>query len=107
MKDTRYHRTRWTWWKNVDLKKVNEKLSGNFDVEEKIIPWDDERSLSLFRELNDQLKITADTVKAYLTPMNATIFQPEQAEKTEKDNELINELAKIYPRDRPTPMHLR
>lgn len=107
MTDKRYHRTRWTWWSNVDLKKVNKLLSSNFDVEEKKIPWDDERSLSVYRELNDQLKITADTVKAYLTPLNATIFQPHEAEKTEKDEKLISEIMKIYPQERPTPMHLR
>jgi hypothetical protein len=105
--DRRYHRTRWTWWKNVDLNDVNEKLKSNFEVELKIIPWDDERSLSIFRELNDQLKISADTIKAYATPMHAVIFQPYLGEKTERDEELIQELMKIYPRDRPSPMHLR
>lgn len=107
MSDKRYHRTRWTWWKNVDLNKANELLSSKFQIEFKRIPWDDERSLSVFRELNDQLKITADTVKAYVTPMNAVIFQPIEAEKTENDEELISELAKLYPRDRPSPIHLR
>jgi hypothetical protein len=82
-------------------------LSSKFQVEFKRIPWDNERSLSVFRELNDQLKITADTVKAYVTPMNAVIFQPIEAEKTENDEELIIELAKLYPRDRPSPIHLR
>ena len=107
LRDKRYHRTMYSWWKNVDLNKIEEMLSTNFDVEFKKIPWDDERSLSVYRELNDQLKVSADTVKAYVTSMNAVIFQPKLAEMTENDEKLIKELIKIYPRERPSPMHLR
>jgi hypothetical protein len=105
--DKRYHRRRFTWWTNVDLEQIQQRLKDKYDVEYKKIPWDDERSISLFKDLNDRLIVKADTLRAFLTADSVTIFQREEGNMTEKDQELRKDLLKIYPYDRPTPLHLR
>jgi len=97
-----YHYIRFTWWITVDMKEVATKLGESFDVQSITMPYD-EGELSLYKEVRDKLKVTADTLEAILSPIRAILFQREPAPFTARDLELRKRIIELYPRDRSTP----
>lgn len=97
-----YHYVRFTWRRKVDLKKIAEEL-GKFEVEHRSLP-SSETEFSLFKDEREGLKVTADTLSAFLYPMKAILYQREAAPFTRRDLELRRIVLEIYPRNRPTPL---
>lgn len=97
-----YHYVRFNWWKRVDLDEVAGELGEKFSVKLVRIPWD-ERAVSLDQEMNEELRVKADTLNAFLTPFKVVLFQKKAAQFTAIDAELRERMMELYPRDRPTP----
>lgn len=96
-----YHYIRFNWWREVDLEEVAEELSRDFRVEMVRIPWDD-REITL-HDQNEELKVWADTLGAFLSPFKVVLFQREAAPFTARDMALRKRMMELYPRNRPTP----
>ena len=97
-----YHYVRFTWWNEVDLKEVATILGGSFGVKTMNMPGDN-RELSLYKDMREELKVKADTLGAILSPIRAVLYQKEQEPFTVRDVELRKKILELYPRDRPTP----
>lgn len=97
-----YYYIRFNWWKDVDLGKLENELAKKFHVERVRIPWDD-RKISLFGDMNTELKIFADNLRAYVSPIRAILYQKKASPFTQRDLDLRNKLIEYYPRERPSP----
>ena len=97
-----YHYVRFKWWRIVDLKEVAKEMGGVFSINKLTMPRDD-RELSLFKDMREELKVEADTLGAILSPVRAVLFQREAAPFTARDMDLRRRVLEMYPRDRPTP----
>lgn len=60
------------------------------------IPWDD-RQISLFSGMNEELNIRADTLRAYASPICVVMYQKQYAPFTARDLELGEMQIKQYP----------
>lgn len=100
-----YRYIRYNWWRKVDLKEAAEELGGAFSVEDLTMPRDD-REYSFFKEIREEIKVRADTLSAYLSPIRAMLFQREPAPLTARDMELRRMILELYPKNRPTPLPL-
>jgi hypothetical protein len=98
-----YHYVRFTWLRKVDLEKMAVELGEKFRVEHRTLP-SSETEFSLFKDEREGLKVTADTLSAFLYPMKAVLYQREAAPFTPKDLELRRIVLERYPRSRPTPL---
>lgn len=98
----RYHYIRFNWLRRVDLEEAAEELGEKFSVRLVRIPWDD-MLVSLDQSMNEELRVRADTLRAFLTPFRVILFQKEAAPFTARDMELRKRMMELYPRDRPTP----
>jgi len=97
-----YHYIRFNWWRRVDLNKAADELRETFSVETYTIPWD-ERAISLNNEMNEELRVRADTLTAFLSPFKVVLFQRDPAPFTERDVALRKKMIELYPHERPTP----
>jgi len=97
-----YHYVRFRWWSRVDLKKVSEDLSELFRVE-MFVPPSGERELVFRKDEREELKVSADTLTAWLSVFRAVLSQKEAAPFTARDLELRKKVLELYPRSRPTP----
>ena len=97
-----YHYVRFNWWRRVDLDEAAEELGKEFSVRMVRIPWD-ARMVSLDQSMNEELRVRADTLAAFLTPFKVVLFQKEAAPFTASDMALRKRMMELYPRERPTP----
>jgi len=97
-----YHYVRFNWLRRVDLDEAAEELGKEFSVRMVRIAWDD-RMVSLDQSMNEELRVRADTLAAFLTPFKVVLFQKEAAPFTARDMALRKRMMDLYPRDRPTP----
>lgn len=97
-----YHYVRFRWWSRVDLQKVSEDLSGLFSVEMIVLP-SGERELVFKKDERRELKVSADTLTAWLSVFRAVLSQKEAFPFTARDLELRKKVLELYPRSRPTP----
>jgi hypothetical protein len=98
-----YHYVRFNWWTEATLDDLKQRLSEKFSTEWVDIEWDHKRHISLFKDKNLQLKVKADTLRAYLTPLSAVMFQKEREPFTSLDLRLREIIIEFYPRERPSP----
>jgi hypothetical protein len=97
-----YQYTLFRWGKKANLEELEQELSYSFQVKKVIAPVD-EREFVIDRD-RDELRVEADTLKAYLTNSRALLFQKEDLPFTVKDMELREAIKKYYPHNRPTPL---
>lgn len=97
-----YYYVRFRWSNGVDMKEAAKELGENFGVETLIPPTGDVDPV-LFKEHREELKVAADTLKAFLSPKRAVLFQSKTARFTERDMELRRRILELYPRGRITP----
>jgi len=97
-----YYYVRFRWMKGVDMKEAARELGENFGVETLIPPTGD-FDAAMFKEHREELKVAADTLKAFLSPKRAVLFQSKTARFTERDMELRRRILELYPRGRITP----
>ena len=100
-----YYYVRFRWMKGVDMKEAARELGENFGVEALIPPTGD-TDVVMFKEHREEMKVAADTLKAFLSPKRAVLFQSKTAQFTERDMELRRRILELYPRDRITPLPL-
>ena len=98
-----YSYIRFNWWDVQELQNVAASLNDKFKVEWVKKTWDD-REVSLSDNINEELKIKADTLGAYASATRVVMYQREYAPFTRKDMELREKLMELYPRDRPSPL---
>ncbi len=98
-----YHYVRWRWWIKLDLEEVSEELSKKkYEVELFERP-SYELELTYRKDERAELLVRSDTLRVYLSPLRAVLFQKEPAPFTPKDLELRNRVIELYPKERPTP----
>jgi hypothetical protein len=98
----RYSSVRWTWWKQYNLKELMEALKA-FELTLINRPKSLISPVSLTAHI---LEAKADTLKVWLSPIRAGLFQKEAEELTEKDEKLKEIVFKLYPRWRSSPFAL-
>jgi hypothetical protein len=98
----RYQYVRYTWWRGVDMDRVSEELGGSFAVEPIHMPEDD-NEFSLTKIDRERLMVSADTLKARLSPYRAVLYQRDPAPFTARDMDLRKRLLELYPRITSTP----
>ena len=100
-----YYYVRFRWERGADLKALAEELSGDYEVEWFSIERTKEE-FSLFKGESIELKVRADTLRAFVSPVRAVLYQKERAPFTPRDMGLRETLLKWYPRKRFSPMPL-
>jgi hypothetical protein len=96
-----YFYVRFVWRENINLKNLFHKLSREFKVEDRPMPYGD-MDVSLYKMHRDSLKVNADTLSAFLYPFKAVLFQKAAAPFTSRDLSLRNKILELYPRNRST-----
>jgi hypothetical protein len=97
----RYYYQRFRWSNPVNLKVAYDKLKETFRVG----PFPTHRPHSSFLVDNpEEIRVTADTLMALLSPFRAILNQREAKPFTAKDMELRTAVFDMYPRTRPTPL---
>jgi hypothetical protein len=99
-----YFYVRFRWDRGADLKALEGEL-GDYEVEWFSIERTKEE-FSLFKEESVELKVRADTLRAFVSSVRAVLYQKERAPFTPRDLRLREILLKWYPRKRMSPMPL-
>jgi hypothetical protein len=97
-----YHHVRFRWWRRANLEKIAEEFKEKYTVETTDYPKD-KMEMALHKDDRDEIIVTADTLKAYLSNFRAVMSQKKPTKFTAKDAELRENIGKIYTQDRPTP----
>ncbi len=100
-----YFYVRFRWLHGIDLNEAARDLSKGFDVEFLNTPEGD-IDLTLYKDHREELKVSADTLKALLSPTRAVLSQREEAPFTARDMDLRRKVLELYPRSRITPFPL-
>ena len=100
-----YYDVRFRWDRGADLEVLAEELGGNYEVEWFSIERTKEE-FSLFKDESVELKVRADTLRAFVSSGRAVLYQKERAPFTPRDMGLRETLLKWYPRKRMSPMPL-
>lgn len=97
----RYYYQRYRWSKPVNLKVASEQLKQTFHVG----PLPTPRTYSSIFGFNQQeLRVTADTLMALLSPLRVILNQKEAKPFTAKDMELRAAVFEMYPQTRSSPI---
>ena len=102
---TPYYYVRFRWDRGADLKALAEELYGNYEFDWFSIERTEEE-FSLFKDESVELKVRADTLRAFVSPVRAVLYQKERAPFTPRDIGLRKTLLKWYPKKRLSPMPL-
>ena len=97
-----YHYVRFRWWSRVDLEKASKDLEKFFSVERISLP-SDKNEFSMYKDEREELKVTADTLTAFLSAFHVVLSQKTAAPFTSKDVALRKQILEMYPQSRPTP----
>ncbi len=100
-----YYYVRFRWDRGADLKALAEELSGGYEVEWFSIERTKEE-FSLFKDESVELKVRAETLRAFVSSGRAVLYQKVRALFTSRDMGLREALLKWYPRKRLSPMPL-
>jgi hypothetical protein len=96
-----YHYARYRWWEKIDVDKLANELSEEYNVKQiKDHGWDLE--LTFMKEARDRYLIKSDTLSVFLSIFRAVMFQKVPAPFTEKDLKLRNKILTLFPRQRET-----
>ena len=98
-----YIHTRFVWGLPIDLSEIEKELEGKFEIKMITMPRDDTHEISLFKNVRDELQVTADTLKARISGLRATLYQKESAPFTERDLELRKIIFERYPYNTSSP----
>ena len=98
MSSTPYYFVRHTWFHQVDVERLVKELGSSFDVVALRRPKHD---LSIMEE--EKFLVKADTLRVYLSPTKATLFQKERKPFTAKDLKLRERIFSSYFHNRSTP----
>ena len=102
---TPYHYVRFRWGDEVQLGDLAKDLGKDFAVKIISLPKSDvDPTIHLDNRYG--LQITADTLTAFLAGARATLSQKKAAPFTERDRKLRQLILDIYPKSRPTIIHL-
>ncbi len=97
-----YHYVRFRWWNRLELDKVSNELTPNYEVKMLARPGE-EHEIALLKDERSELVVKSDTIMAHLSPIRAVMSQKKPMPLTPKDLELRKKVLELYPRDRPTP----
>jgi len=98
-----YFYVRFRWIDGVDMKEAAKDFDEHFSVETMIPPTGD-FDLAMFKEHREELKVSADTLRAFLSPKRAVLYQKHNSPFTSNDLELRKRIIELYPRDRVSPL---
>jgi hypothetical protein len=99
----RYYFQRFRWSNPINLKKAYDTLKETFRVG----PFPTRRPHSSFFVDNpEEIRVTADTLMALLSPFRAILNQKKAKPFTTKDMKLRAMVFEMYPQTRPTPLPL-
>lgn len=97
-----YYYVRFRWLDGLDLKKASEDLSKSFSITMVSLPRD-ENEMSLYKDLRDEIKVSADTLTARLSAYTAVLSQKEAAPFTARDMDLRKKVFELYSHTRSSP----
>jgi len=97
-----YHFVRFRWLKPLNLDEVALDLAGAYSIEKWVRPRDD-REITLYGNLRDEVTATADTLAVILNPYRAILFQRESKPFTTRDESLRTRVFEMYDKSTPTP----
>jgi len=100
-----YHYVRFQWGDEVDLGEVAQDFLKDFTVKFIVLPTFD-TDLTLRTDKRYKLQVNADTLVAFLAGTRATLSQKTPAPFTRKDIQLRRKILDLYPRSRPSLIHL-
>jgi hypothetical protein len=103
MPDSAYHYVRHRWWGEVDVSRLVQRFSVDYEVDYRSPPVDESR-MSIQSFALEELRVRADTLMAFLSPYRAVLSQRERAPFTTRDMDLRRRVFEIYPHERPTPL---
>jgi len=86
----------------VDLKSLAKDLSSSFEV----VPVDRQQpplTSVIGRDIQEKFLVKSDTLRVYLSPIRATMFQKERKPFTENDLKLRDRIFATYRHSRSTP----
>lgn len=98
-----YYFIRHTWTHSVDVEKLAKDLGSSFEV----VPLDrtDSGPMAILgRETREKFLVKGDTLRVYLSPIKATLFQRERKPFTQKDLRLRERIFAVYRHSESTPL---
>ncbi len=96
-----YHYARYRWWEKIDVDKLANELSEEYNVKPiKDHGWDLE--LTFLKDARDKYLVKSDTLSAFLSVYRAVMFQKVPLPFTAKDMKLRNQILKLFPKQRET-----
>ena len=103
---SKYHYVRYRWWEIIDVDKLANELSEEYNVKPiKDHGWDLE--LTLMKEARDKFLIKSDTLTVFLSAYRVVMVQKVAAPFTSKDLKLRNRLLELFPKERQTVLAIR
>lgn len=103
MSSAPYQFVRHTWMKRVDIEALAKKLGSSFEVVA-LKSTEPGPTAIAGQDTQEKFLVKADTLRAYLSRMRATLFQKERKPFTKRDLELRERIFTMYPRSRSTPL---
>ena len=94
-----YYYVRFRWDRGADLKVLAKELGKRFEVEWFSIERTKEE-FSLFKDESVELKVRADTLRAFVSSVRVVMYQKVRSPFTHKDMELRKTFMEWYPRKR-------
>ena len=99
--EKKYHYIRWRWGDKIDVDKLANELSKEYDVNS-IQDYGWELELTYQKENRDKYMIKSDTLTVFLSLFRVVMVQKKAAPFTKKDLRLRSRLMELFPKERPT-----
>ena len=98
-----YYYVRFGLDRGIDLKVLAEELESSFEVEWFSIERTKEE-FSLFKDESVELKVRADTLRAFVSSVRVVLYQKVRSPFTLRDLELRKKLMEWFPQKRMSPL---
>jgi len=100
-----YYYVRFRWLFGINTEEVADELADDFTVEA-MKRFESDTDMTLYRGHREELKVTADSLTALLSPTRVVLYQREPVPFTARDMGLRARILELYPRSRVTPLPL-
>ena len=99
-----YSYARFRWIEGLNVDRVAEGLSEEYEVRPINTPEPSEGEISIHKTTRREIIIKADTVGAIISTFRAILYQKEKALFTNRDLMLRKEILELYPRRSASPL---
>ena len=100
----KYQYTRYVWWNDVDIDRLVDDLSLDFEVVHLNSQGASYYEISIYSNTRREIMVKADTLNVYISRFRAVLFQKKKAQFSNRDLMLRERILKVYPRITASPL---